>query len=85
MCEQEKTDVGNKRSIQWFLQWLDENGHSSTDVWDRIGDTIVKCLIAARPALAHAYRSSTGSGTIAIDEQFWNVRVDVANSVSLQV
>jgi hypothetical protein len=58
----DRTDVGNKRSLQWFFGWLDENGHSSTAIWDRIGDTIVKALLAAQPALAHVYRSSTGRG-----------------------
>ena len=51
-----KADVGNKRSISWFLGWLKECGKDPRVVWDRIGHMIAKTLVAAQPMLSHVYR-----------------------------
>jgi hypothetical protein len=48
---------GSKRSLQWFREWLDEEGHDSGAVWSGIADMIVKTLISVQPSLKHIYNS----------------------------
>ena len=51
-------NVGSKRTLSWFRSWLDSQGFSSTVVWGRIVDLIIKVLIAGQPHLARTYRSA---------------------------
>jgi hypothetical protein len=51
-------DVGSKRTLSWFRTWLDANGYSSTRVWGRIVDLIIKVFVAGQPHLARTYRSA---------------------------
>jgi tubulin polyglutamylase TTLL6/13 len=61
--------VGNKRTIQWFLEWLDEpeqsktennNGHKSPGssfVWTAVADVVNRTLLSVQPQLSHSYRT----------------------------
>jgi hypothetical protein len=61
--------VGNKRTIQWFLEWLDtpeqlnptsEKGRvspGSAHVWTSVADVVNRTLLAVQPQLSHAYRT----------------------------
>ncbi len=40
----DKTDVGNKRSIQWFLAWLSDNGHDAVSVCVRARVCVCVCV-----------------------------------------
>lgn len=49
---------GHKRSLTAILSKLEELGHSSKCVWEKIKDCVAKTMISAQPLLAHHYRSS---------------------------
>jgi len=53
---------GSKRSISWFLAWLESQGHNSALLWSRVADLTIKLLIAAQPHLARTLRSATAVG-----------------------
>lgn len=54
-------DAGVKRSIHWFLRWLQAQGHDAAALWARIADLAALALVAAQPQLAHSYRSAMAS------------------------
>ena len=48
---------GSKRRLTWLWRHLASQGHDSEKLWGSIKALMVKTLIAAQPALAHAYTS----------------------------
>ena len=52
----------SKRTIEWVMNWLRENGHNADLCWERIGVMLNKTLIAIQPKLAHAYRTCFSDG-----------------------
>ena len=52
----------SKRTIEWVMNWLRENGHNADVCWERIGVMLNKTLIAIQPKLAHAYRTCFSDG-----------------------
>ena len=59
--EFEKTDeagTGSKRSLAWLLETLRTGGHDTTRMWERIGEVVVKTMIAALPHVTHGYTLS---------------------------
>jgi hypothetical protein len=53
-------NTGSKRTISWFMRWLDEHGYSSHQVFGRIVHMVNKALLAAQPHLARTYRIAVG-------------------------
>ena len=60
--DEERCDVGSKRSLRWFLRWLDSTRGPGCgdDLWNKMIDLCNKALLAALPALAHEYRLTFG-------------------------
>lgn len=50
-------DVGNKRNFKFFNGWLEKQGHSSKQFWERVGHVITKTVLAAQPQIANVYNS----------------------------
>lgn len=48
---------GSKRRLTWLWEHLALQGHDSVKLWASIKALMVKTLISAQPALAHAYTS----------------------------
>ena len=53
--------MGSKRTLSWFRAWLDANGYSSTVVWGRIVELIVKVFLAGQPHLSRTYRAAVAA------------------------
>jgi len=59
------SDVGSKRSLQWFMQYIaTEQGQSKADaLWRRMGSMVVKVMISILPTLVREYESTFFKGT----------------------
>ena len=53
----EHASLGNKRSLQWFRGWLQDQGHDHAALWENIQEVVLKTLIPVQPLLAHTYKS----------------------------
>ena len=56
--DEKRDDVGHKRSLTWFLNYLDEQGLDRAGFQRGIKDIIVKTMIAVQPSLRHLYRTN---------------------------
>lgn len=54
--EQDMTQ-GHKRSLTSTLKQIEEMGHDSKALWNKIKDMIVKTIITGQPILSHHYKS----------------------------
>eukprot|EP00826_Nyctotherus_ovalis_P050109 TRINITY_DN6108_c0_g3_i1.p1 TRINITY_DN6108_c0_g3~~TRINITY_DN6108_c0_g3_i1.p1 ORF type:complete len:455 (-),score=91.37 TRINITY_DN6108_c0_g3_i1:247-1611(-) len=55
--DEEKADVGNKRSLEFLWNYVEAQGGNSKLLKRRINRIIVKTLCAAKSQLAHAYKT----------------------------
>lgn len=53
----DESGVGNKRSLEWFLDWLKQNDYDEQRVWNNMKDVVVKTILAAQPNIAQMYNS----------------------------
>jgi hypothetical protein len=47
---------GSKRSIKWLMEFLADKGHDVERLWERMGDIMLKTVIASLPDQRHQYR-----------------------------
>lgn len=57
-----RMDVGNKRNFSFLNRWLEESGHSASELWRQVGIIIVKTILAAQPSIARVYDSCFPTG-----------------------
>ncbi|CCW67688.1 unnamed protein product [Phytomonas sp. Hart1] len=52
-----KGDVGNKRNFKFMNSWLESQGYSTSDFWDRVGSLVVKTIMSAQPKICRVYNA----------------------------
>ena len=53
----ENDDIGHKRSLTFLLKYLEDLGHNSKALMDKIADIITKTICMVQPTLAHSIRT----------------------------
>jgi hypothetical protein len=48
---------GHKRSLKWFLKFVDSEGNDSTLLWKEIKSIVLKTIVSIQPILKHYYTS----------------------------
>lgn len=53
---EEGKDTGSKRLLSSVWQLLEEEGHDVEEIWEKIKETVRKCIISMEPYLRNYYR-----------------------------
>ncbi|CCW60430.1 unnamed protein product [Phytomonas sp. EM1] len=51
----DRGDIGNKRNFKFMNSWLESEGHSVANFWDRVGCLVVKAIMSAQPKICQVY------------------------------
>lgn len=70
--DNESTDQGTKRTIDWFMKYLADEGHDTEALWAAMADVILKTLIVAWPHNVHTYRARRGSSKSSSESEEYN-------------
>lgn len=59
--ETSESNIGSKRSLTYFWDWLRENNHDPDLVWNKISDVVIKTIFVCTPHLFHTYHMCRGT------------------------
>jgi tubulin polyglutamylase TTLL6/13 len=67
--DEERCDVGSKRSLRWFVDWIEETRGpgAGRDLWKKMGDVCCKALVSALPSLVREYRLTFGKAAFTLN------------------
>jgi D-alanine-D-alanine ligase-like ATP-grasp enzyme len=73
----EGKDQGSKRLMSSVLKVLEEEGYDTDEIWEKIKDTVKKCVITIEPYLLNYYRQNVSKKHVDDSKVFHIIGMDV--------